>query len=348
MDVDLPPPVRDRLVTAIDEGDTGYAMLDGYVRAFAGFAARRWGWDDVDPARAAMAADVMVGVAESLRAVTAPDAPVVITPPVYQPFPDFVRHAGRRVVEVPLTATHRLDLDALEATFARLGPGAGFLLCNPHNPTGTVHTREELAAVAAMAAAHRVRVVADEIHAPLVWDPDVTFVPYLTVAGSDDAFVVTSASKAWNLAGLKAGLVLAGPAGADDLARIPEIVSHGPSHLGVLGQTAAWEHGEPWLDDLLVALRRNHLAVRAQLAALLPDVAVAPARATFLAWLDLRTRVPAGTSPAELLLERARLGLSAGEGFGTGGDGHVRLNVGTAPAILEDAVSRMAEALGGG
>src|SRR5204863_1084158 len=126
--------------------------------------ASRWGWQG-DPEHPRVVAAVMSGVAELLLALTAPGDQVVVNPPVYPPFLAVPREVGREVVEAPLGPDWRLDLDALEATFAH---GARcYLLCSPHNPTGTVHTRDELAVVAELAAAHDVLVIADEVHAPM-------------------------------------------------------------------------------------------------------------------------------------------------------------------------------------
>ena len=159
---------------------------------------------------------------------------VVVTPPVYPPFYAFAEHLGRQVVEVPLTAiTAWISRPRQHLRGGRLKGAGHLLLCNPHNPTGTVHTADELAGVAAAAAATGVRVVADEIHAPLVL-PGATFTSYLAVAGGSRGLALVSASKGWNLPGLKAAVAFAGPDAAEDLARLPEEVSHGPSHLGVL------------------------------------------------------------------------------------------------------------------
>ena len=214
MDVPLAAPIADALRSAIDTGDTGYPAGDGYARALAGFAARRWGWTDFPTEHTTIVPDVMMGIVEVLRLVTEPGDPVIVNAPVYPPFYAFVTHADRRVVESPLTAEGRIDPAGLDAAFARAratGPRAAYLISNPHNPTGAVHTREELRTVAELARRHGVRVIADEIHAPLVL-AGAEFTPYLTVPGSEDAFSLTSASKAWNLAGLKAALLIAGPA----------------------------------------------------------------------------------------------------------------------------------------
>ena len=211
MDVMQAPPIVEALREALELGDTGYAGGTGYAEAYAAFAVQRWGFAGFDAARSAMVPDVMGGAVELLKLVTGTGDAVVVTPPVYPPFYAFVEHLGRRVVEVPLTADARLDLPALADTFAAVAAEgrAAFLLCSPHNPTGTVHSAEELAGVAAAAEATGVRVVADEIHAPLVL-PGATFTSYLAVPGGGRGFAIVSASKGWNLPGLKAAVAFAG------------------------------------------------------------------------------------------------------------------------------------------
>jgi cystathionine beta-lyase len=281
-----------------------------------------------------------------LRLVTGPGDPVVVNSPVYPPFFQFVEHMDRRVLQAPLGADLRIDLDGLEEAFRRAVAGGGraaYLLCSPHNPTGTVHTADELAAVAALAERHGVRVVADEIHAPLT-AAGAAFVPYLSVPGGESGLSLMSASKAWNLAGLKAALALAGPRAAADLARLPEEVSHGPSHLGIIAHTAALAEGGAWLDALLAGLDDNRRLLAALLAEHLPAVRHRPAQATYLAWLDCRA-LGLGDDPAEVFLERGRVALTSGIPFGTGGAGHVRLNLATSPELITDGVRRMAAAL---
>ncbi|MFE2042344.1 MalY/PatB family protein [Streptomyces sp. NPDC059477] len=347
MDVPLAEPVVRAVSEALALGDTGYPAGTAYAEALGSFAERRWGWDGLAVERSAIVPDVMLGVVEMLKLVTGPGDPVVVNPPVYPPFYQFVEHMDRRVVEAPLGPDLRLDLGALEEAFGRAvrgGGRAGYLLCSPHNPTGTVHTTAELSAVAALAERYGVRVVADEIHAPVV-AAGVDFVPYLSVPDAGRGLSLMSASKAWNLAGLKAALALAGPGAAADLARLPEEVGHGPSHLGVIAHTAALRDGTTWLDALLTGLDENRRLVARLLAERLPGVRYRPGEATFLAWLDCRA-LGLGDDPAEVFLERGRVALSSGLPFGTGGAGHLRLNLATSPEILTEAVERMAAGVG--
>ncbi|MEV6961100.1 aminotransferase class I/II-fold pyridoxal phosphate-dependent enzyme [Streptomyces sp. NPDC051207] len=348
MDVPLAEPAVRAVADALALGDTGYPAGTAYAEALAGFAEKRWGWEGIAVERTAIVPDVMLGVVEMLKLVTGPGDPVVVNPPVYPPFFPFVEHMDRRVVEAPLGADGRLDAAALEEAFAAAvahGGRAAYLLCSPHNPTGTVHTAAELAAVAALAERYGVRVVADEIHAPLV-TAGPGFVPYLSVPGAERGLSLMSASKGWNLAGLKAALAVAGPGAAADLARLPEEVSHGPSHVGVLAHTAALRDGTAWLDALLAGLDANRRLLAGLLAAHLPAVAHRPGEATCLAWLDCRA-LGLGDDPAEVFLRRGKVALSSGLPFGTGGAGHVRLNLATSPGILTEAVRRMAAAAEG-
>jgi cystathionine beta-lyase len=205
MDFALPDAVREALADAVERSGTGYAMpTDGLGEALAGFAERRWGWR-IDPAAATATTDVDAGVVEMLRLFTNPGDRVVINPPVYSPFFDWLQESRTELQAVPL-ADGRLDLPALDRTFAT--KPAAYVLCNPHNPVGRAHTYEELAAVVELATRHGVPVISDEIHAPLAL-PGATCTPFLTVPGADQIGVsVVSASKAFNLAGLKCATVV--------------------------------------------------------------------------------------------------------------------------------------------
>jgi cystathionine beta-lyase len=345
MDVPLAEPITQAVTDALAIGDTGYPAGTAYAEALAEFAMKRWGWRlEVD--RTMIVPDVMMGIVEVLKLVTGPGDAVVVNPPVYPPFYRFIEHMDRRIVEAPLDAGHRLDLDALDTAFGQAVAGgrpAAYLLCSPHNPTGTVHTAAELSGVAERANAHGVRVVADEIHAPIVM-PGATHVPYLSRPGTQNAFSLMSSSKAWNLAGLKAALAVAGEGAADDLACMPEDVSVGASHVGIIAHTAALRHGGDWLDGLLAGLDENRRLLGDLVARHLPAVAYRQPQGTYLAWLDCRALGLEG-DPAANFLERGRVALNSGPTFGTGGTGHVRLNLATAPELITEAVRRMAAAL---
>ena len=344
MDFALALPIREVLQTAIARDDTGYAMPGRLAEAFTGFAAERFGWQ-VDPAGVRLVADVVSGVGELLRALTEPGDGVVVNPPVYPPFFSVTKTTGRRVVAAPLQASAdgwRLDLDGLERAFA--GGARVYLLCHPHNPTGTSFGRGQLEAVAALAAEYGVTVVSDEVHAPLTMTGAV-HLPYLSLGGdaAEHGIALCSASKSWNIAGLKCALIVASSERqqARLAERLPEHLGAHAGHLGVLASVAAFEHGSEWLDALLAHLDRNRRALRELLAEHLPQVRYLPPQAGYLAWLDCRA-LGLGDDPAAVFLERGRVALSPGPLFGEPGNGFARLNFGTSSALLELAVRRIA------
>jgi len=355
MDCALAEPVRDALVRAVTDGDTGYV---GHGRAlpeaFADFAADRWDWA-VDPDLVRTTTDVSVAAVETLRRVIEPGDQVVVMPPVYPPFWDYVTEAGGSVTEVPLlapagtadpydtTAGWRMDLDGVRQAFAE---GARtVLLCNPHNPLGLVHDRQSLVALARLAAEWDAVVVSDEIHAPLV-HADATFTPFLDCCpeAATLGVALTSASKAWNTAGTKCALMI----GASDRARawfdgMPVEVVERTGILGYTASVAAFSEGGPWLASLLAELATNRRILAEELGTALPGAGYRQPQASYLAWLDLRA-LPWGEDPALRLVDEAKVALSNGRDFGRQGIGHARLNFGCSEDTLREGLSRLAAA----
>jgi cysteine-S-conjugate beta-lyase len=347
MDFPLAPAIRDVLLDAVRRSDVGYAMPQPDIgRALAGFAAARWDWI-LDPDSVRPATDVGVACVEMLRLLSRPGDAVVINPPVYPPFFHWIEETQTRCLEAPLRqapdGSWRLDFDALADAFAQRP--AAYVLCNPHNPVGRVHTPAELAEVVRLAREHAVPVISDEIHAPLVL-PGATFTPFLTIPGAADIAVsLQSASKAWNLAGLKCGaIVSAAPTMAALVERRPVDGQWRIGHLGAMATIAAYDDGAGWLDALLATLELRRRQLGELLADRLPGVSWVPPEATFLAWLDCR-KLGTGDAPQRRFLERGRVAVEPGPKFGTPGDGWVRLNFGTSAEILEAAVDRMARAV---
>lgn len=345
MDYPLAPEIAAALRAAIERSDTGYVNPSdtSAVEAFAAFARERWGWA---PAVADIrtTTDVSVAIVETLRRLAAPGDGVIITPPVYPPFFDLVPEAGARVVEVPLrTGTDGAALDLAGIDRALAAGARGVLLCNPHNPLGLVHTRDELAELARIVARHDGFVVSDEIHAPLT-HPGAVFTPYLSVSEEARAHGIAaeSGSKAFNLAGLKAALIVPeGERMARLVRELPEEVSFRTGHLGLLATGVGFARSRGWLDATIAAVVANVELLEAQLAEKLPGARLWRPQASYVAWVDL-TALGWGDDPAAMLLERARLALSNGPAFGREGRGHVRINLACAPELVVEAVDRMA------
>ncbi|MBX3190550.1 MAG: aminotransferase class I/II-fold pyridoxal phosphate-dependent enzyme [Labilithrix sp.] len=347
MDYPVARPIQEALHEAIERHDLGYADPEGLGGAFAPWAKREWGWE-VAPRDVHVVCDVVTGISEILRVATAPGDGVVIEPPVYMPFASTIRALGRVVVEAPLARSeggvYAPDLDAIERAYAR---GArAHLLCSPQNPTGFVVPVETLRAIAELADRHDVLVLADEIHAPLTLS-GARHAPFPTVssAAARRSIVLTSASKTFNLAGLKAAMMIAC---ADEpravLARLPVETPYHAGHLGVIATRAAFGAAAEWRASVLAILERNRALLAELLAASLPGVRHVAPQASYLAWLDCRA-LGLGDDPAKVFLDRGRVALSPGPPFGRGGEGHARLNLGTTRALLEEAIRRMAASI---
>ena len=304
MDFPLAAPIAAALHAAVDRHDVGYAPSAPrrLFRTFADFAGRRLRWT-VDDEQVTLVPDVMDGLIELCRVLLGPGEAVTFATPAYPPFIDELPQAAERVEEVPLEADGGLDLDALEAAFVRRT--RVLVLANPHNPTGRVLRRDELAAIAELCAAHRVWVLADEIHAPLTL-AGAEHVPWLEV--SEDArawgIAVTSASKAFNVAGLKAALaVTASGRARDAVARLPDL-SDRAGLLGVVAAEAAFSDGDEWLDAVLAQTEANRTLLGKLLPTQLPGIRWTPPEASYLAWLDCRgsgsgtTPPPSSSKPA--------------------------------------------------
>ena len=344
MDFPLAEPVAEVLRAAIDRSDLGYATpAPRRLRdAFAGFARRRLRWN-VDPEQITLAPDVMVGLVELARVLAGPDGAVAFVTPAYPPFFTALPHAVARLERLAATEDGTVELKALAESFE-----AGtrvFILTNPHNPTGRVLPRPELEAIAELCAERGVWVLADEIHAPLAL-PGAEHTPWLEVsdAARSCGVALTSASKAFNVAGLKAALLVT----ASDpmrrvVARLPDLTDQ-VGLLGVLAAEAAFAEGDEWLDAVLAQLDANRSLLGEGLAAEVPAIRWQPPSASYLAWLDFR---PLGLrdDPAETLLARGRLALSPGAKYGHDGTGFARLNFGTSPDLVAEAVQRISVAL---
>ncbi|MBO9715629.1 MAG: aminotransferase class I/II-fold pyridoxal phosphate-dependent enzyme, partial [Pseudoxanthomonas sp.] len=271
---------------------------------------------------------------------------VALPVPCYMPFIPLMQLHGNPVIQVPMQHDDSgwwLDEAALEAAF--VAGARMLLLCNPHNPIGKVYSREELQRIAAIAARHDARVFADEIHAPLVYAGQ-RHVPYATVseAAARQAITAVSASKAWNLAGLKcAQLVFTRAADLQHWREIGHFAGNSTATLGVVAHTAAWSAGDAWLHEVLAYLQGNRDLLGRLLRERLPQVGYIAPQGTYLAWLDCRT-LPLDSAP-HLFFRLAQVALTDGGECGEGGQGHVRLNFAMPRPLLVEAVERMAAAV---
>jgi cystathionine beta-lyase len=349
MDFGTAPAVTAALHDAVERARFGYLTTEAaadMARACADWQLRRYGWA-VPPERITPLADVVAGLQATIERFTPPGSPVVLPTPAYMPFLAVPGALGRELVQVPMVdrdGRMTYDLDGIARAFAG---GARLLVhVNPHNPLGRVFTAGEQLALADVVDDAGARVFSDEIHAPLV-HAGAVHRPYasLSKATARHTVTATSASKAWNLPGLKAAqLILSNDEDAAHWERVGYQYTHGASTLGVLANTAAYDAGEQWLDGVLDYLAGNRRLLGELLADRLPGVRWTPPEGTYLAWLDCR-ELGLPTSAGEFFLERAGGALIDGPECGAPGAGHVRLNFATPRPVLTAIVDRMADAV---
>ena len=349
MDFGTAPAVTAALHAAVERQQFGYlsygvaaAMSD----ACATWQAERYGWA-VSPEHVTPLLDVLHGLELTIDHFSRPGSPVILPVPAYMPFLEVPDRHGRATLPVTMVRDgnrHVYDLDALDEAF-RAG-GHLLVLCNPYNPLGRVMEPAELDAIAAVVERHGGCVFADEIHAPIVY-PGHAHTPYASRSATAAAHTITatSATKAWNLAGLKcAQLILSNANHRAHLATLDPHLAQDASMLGAIASTAAYAAGGPWLADVLAYLDGNRRLLGELLTEHLPDIGYTPPEGTYLAWLDCR----AFDLPADLeddLVERAGVAIVDGARCGAPGRGFVRLNIATSRPILTRIVEQLAAAI---
>lgn len=342
------PAVAGALCDLVGRGDLGYPDWDTppLAEPFAERMSRLYGWEP-DPGHVRQVADMIQAFEVATHLSAGPGAAVAVHVPNYPPFLRSIAGTGRPTVGIPMEPdgpTWSFDTDRLEAEVAGRDVGV-LLVVNPHNPTGRVFTRAELEALAGVACRHDLVIVSDEIHAELAYDRP--HVPTATVCDEVAARTVTltSASKAFNMGGMRAGVV---HVGSDEVRRrwdaMPSHFLGAPNVMGVEATLAAWRDGDAWLE----ALRRHLSAQRAHLGGRMGELAGVtwrPPEATYLAWLDCRGAPLGGEEAGAFFRRRARVELNPGPDYGPGGEGHARLNFATGRAILDAVLDAMRDAL---
>lgn len=352
MDFGAAPPIVAAMQDQIARYNFGYLpkwMSSELSEVVADWQKRRYGWA-VDGADIHPLPDVIKGLEVAITHFSRPGSPVILPTPAYMPFLSVPPYLGREILQVPMFNDHgyyTLDLDGINEAFA--AGGHMMILCNPYNPLGRVFTREEMLSLSEIVARHDGRIFSDEIHAPLVYPGGPQHVPYASLNDitAGHTLTATSASKAWNLPGMKcATMLVTNDADREHWEEMGMFATHGASTLGVAANIAAFRDGEPWLEEVLAYLDGNRKAMVDLVTERLPGVVYRPPDGTYLSWLDFRALgLPA--SAGEFLKEHAGVVVNDGPAFGAPGAGFVRLNLATPRPILNEIVDRFARAVAG-
>ncbi|KAA1250145.1 pyridoxal phosphate-dependent aminotransferase [Mycobacterium simiae] len=348
MDYPTAPAVRSAVQACLANEEFGYPPFgeDSLSRATAAWCQRRYGWP-IRPDWVRPIPDVLRGMLVAINYLTRPKSPVVLPIPAYPPFFDLRQVTDRPRIEIPMlrqaSGRYLLDLESMDAAFVR---GAGSLiLCNPNNPLGTVYTEDELRAIVEIAARYGARIIADEIWGPLVYDGSHVPAASVSELAAETVITLTSAAKGWNLPGLMcAQVILSNYRDVQRWQRVNILDKVGVSTVGIRANIAAYDHGAPWLDDLLSYLRANRNHLTRVLPELVPGLGVIAPQGTYLSWIDFR-ELDLAVEPADYLFSKAKVALSPGITFGAAGAGFARLNFATTRVILDRAIKAIATTL---
>lgn len=347
MDFPLAKPIQAKLTEMVTHSDLGYlGSIPELGKAFSGFAKRRWNWD-VNPDYVRLCTDVGVGMVEVLRVTTKPGDKVLVNSPIYQNFFNWINETKVELVDVPFLRkgmTYSLDFENIEKQYV-----AGVkvhALCSPHNPLGRVYSRSELTQIADLAKKYGVIVISDEIHAPLTF-PGEEFIPFLAVNqnAAEVGICVTSASKAFNIAGLKSAIIISQTEKMHELlAKMPMSVHFRSSILGAFAAVAAFNEGEEWLDAALSTIESNAHYLKTIFNSQIPAAKYEVPKCSYLAWVDV-SDLNLGEDPSTVFLEKGRVAFNAGKIYGPNSSQFVRINLATSESVLAEAVNRMAKSL---
>ena len=347
MDFPIAEPIKAALRDMIDRSDTGYlGPFPEMFEAFASFSQSRWNWQ-VDVSQMRTATDVGVGTVEVLRTLMNHGDRVMLNSPVYDNMWRWVAEVGATLVDVPLieeSSGLTLNLSAIESEYK-----AGIkvhILCHPHNPVGAIFTRESLTLLAELAQRYGVYIISDEIHGPLVYQPR-EFTPFLAVsdAAREVGITITSASKGFNLAGLKCAVIITNSAAIKEkINSMPISVAFRASLFGAAAATAAFKDGASWLEGILTALNENRQLIRNIIDTQIPAIKYRVPDFGYLAWLDL-SALNLGDDPSKVILERGKVALNGGHIYGPKHSQFVRFNFGTSPEIITEAFDRILASL---
>jgi cystathionine beta-lyase len=344
MDFEVPEPVRAVLRGLTDEAAYGYepsSLYPSLAATFRDYMQRRYDWSP-DAELVQPVADLVQALFAAVSAFTRPGAGVVLQTPIYPPFQHAVRDTGRHIVENPLLDTgtrYVVDTQSLPSVFDDAAPL--LLLCNPHNPTGRVLERGELEAIAQVAVERKLVVVSDEVHADLTYAGS-RHIPFASLGPEVAARTVTlsSATKAYNIPGLRCGLMAFGSSELREQFRraFPDRMLGTVNRFGIEATLAAWRDCDDWLAAAMQPLEANRKRLTRFFASECAGIRWYPPEATYLAWLDCRQMGLDG-SPQRWFLDEKRVALSDGADFLA--PAFARLNFGTSPDILEDILARL-------
>ncbi|WP_226580155.1 MalY/PatB family protein [Halobacillus litoralis] len=349
MDFKTPEPVIKALKERVDHGIFGYTLPDDDLKTeIKDWLQKRHSWE-TDTEWITFSPGVIPSLHMIVQSLTEIGDNILIQTPVYPPFYSVVRDHGRHIVKNPLVyedGRYEIDFQDFERKIKE-NEVTMFILCNPHNPVSRVWTREELEKMSQICVKHGVRIVADEIHADLIFSGN-KHIPIASLSEEVNHLTTTclSPTKTFNLAGLQASYLIT--ANMDDKKKVDkQFKNQGMMMLNTLGITAmetAYKHGEQWLEELKQVLEEHRDYVIDRIHKETDAIKVIPAEGTYLIWLDCRELGMSHNELKAFMQKEAKVGMNDGGSFGEEGKGFMRLNIAAPRSTLEEGVTRIIRA----
>ncbi|TMU84559.1 pyridoxal phosphate-dependent aminotransferase [Bacillus sp. BHET2] len=351
-DMDFLPPqnVLEALQNRLKHGIFGYTFVgDETAASIKDWMEKRHGWN-IEKTWLQYSPGVVPAISTIIQALTEPGDKVLVQSPVYTPFFSLVEDNEREIVNSQLDyreGSYSIDNHAFEES---LKTGVKlFLLCNPHNPSGRVWTKEELTKMAELCHKYNVVIVSDEIHSDLVYERH-THTPLASLHDTFRDMTITciAPSKTFNLAGLQASAMITPNSELrEKIAGIHKRQGFFTLNtFGIIGMEAAYRHGETWLEEILAYLQENVRVTKRFIADQLPDLKLVDPEGTYLLWIDCTKLNLSDEDLKERLLDKGKLALEPGTKYGPGGEGFVRMNIACPRGTLLDGLERLKKALG--
>lgn len=349
-DMDFLPPreVSESITERVSHGIFGYTFITPSAsEAVQGWVKKRHGWE-IRKSWLVYSSGVVPSISMAIQAFTVPGDKVMLQSPVYTPFFGMTEENGRTVVNSTLVlkdGRYEIDFEDFEN---KLKEGVKlFLLCNPHNPGGRVWTKEELIKIGDLCFQYGCLILSDEIHSDLVYSPN-KHIPLASLKEEYANITMTciAPSKTFNIAGLQASAVVISDAGLQKRFKEQQHKNafFGLNIFGITGMQAAYQHGEAWLEELLVYLKENRDEIVDFIQANVPDINPIIPDSTYLIWLDCRKLGFSDDEIKDRLLNKGKLALEPGAKYGPGGEGFVRLNFACPRDTLREGLERLKKA----
>ncbi|WP_440603048.1 MalY/PatB family protein [Bacillus sp. GB_SG_008] len=345
MDFPVPSPIQDALKNRLQHPIFGYNTSSEQVKeAICHWVKTQYNWV-IEKEWLVFSAGIVPALSVSVQAFTEKQDSVLVQPPVYPPFFEMVTTNGRQVLTNPLrleNGVYKMDFEQLEKQFQQ-GVKLMFL-CSPHNPIGRVWTVEELTKLGTLCEIYDVTVIADEIHADIIFNGR-KHIPLASLSANLAKRTVTciAPSKTFNIAGLQASVIIIPNEKLRDAFTAVQHRQgfHGLNTFAYAAMQSAYTECNEWLAELLPYIEENARFACDFIKQHIPKLSVIQPDGTFLLWIDCSKLGLTQNERMELLEKKGRIIVEPGEKFGVGGEQHIRLNLGCPRPVLEDALRRL-------